>query len=95
MNFIIKLSILGYNSRTRGTDETTQQGKQHGRINARIRTEKTKLVALYNVESTCIVRAERPRGLNAKVSRIGLKICAHTNFGSLIPNIWLVFAYVP
>ena len=42
-----------------------------------------------------IHRAERPRGLRCKVFLIGLKIRAYTNFGSLIPNMWLVFAYVP
>ena len=42
-----------------------------------------------------IARAERPQGLKHKVFRIGLKICPYTNFGSLIPNMWLVFAYVP
>ena len=41
-----------------------------------------------------IARSERPRELKHEVFRIGLKICASTNFGSLIPNMWLVFAYV-
>jgi len=37
---------------------------------------------------------DRPRGLKRKVFRIGLKICAYTNFGSLTPNMCLLFAYV-